>query len=235
MIPISPRLLTCASMITGRVVCDVGTDHAYLPVWLIQTGKAVRVIATDIRKGPLQAAEETIRRFGIADGIELILSDGFDNVRDHSISDAVIAGMGGETIRDILAADSAAFLKNGVNLVLQPMTKSELLRVWLAENGYAVTRETAVKDNKIYCIIQAKYTGKIIKLSEAESYFGTLDPADPMTKVYIAEIQKHLLHRADGLKTAGDADNAEHVRMLIAEIDGMMNRTEETNENTAGL
>lgn len=235
MIPLSPRLLTCASMITGRTVCDIGTDHAYLPVWLIQSGKADRVIASDIRKGPLRAAEETVRRFGFSRSIELQLSDGFTGIRTEGITDVVIAGMGGETIRDILSADAAAFLKSGVSLVLQPMTKAEILRIWLAENGFSVMRETAVKDHKVYCIMQAVYSGIRRRISEAESFCGKLNPAEPMTRVYIADVQKRLISRAEGMESAGNTDEAGNVRKLISEISNYLYHTEETDENTANI
>ena len=136
MIPISPRLLCCASMLKGDFICDIGTDHAYLPAYLIQSGKAKQVIATDVKQGPLDSAKGTLKRYHVEQDIKLVLSDGFEKVNSKGITDVVIAGMGGETIRDILAAPKAAFLKKGVNLVLQPMTKAEILRPWLAENGF---------------------------------------------------------------------------------------------------
>ena len=111
MIPLSPRLLCCASMLKGDFVCDIGTDHAYLPAYLMMSGKAKQVIATDVKPGPLESAKGTLKRYGVSRDIRLILSDGFDKVPPKGITDVVIAGMGGETIRDILAAPSAAFLK----------------------------------------------------------------------------------------------------------------------------
>ena len=150
MIPISARLLTCASMVTGDFVCDIGTDHAYLPVYLVMSGKCRQVIATDIKEGPLSSAKGTLKRYGVSSSIKLVLSDGFDKVDPKSVTDVVIAGLGGENIRDILSSKKAGFLKKGINLVLQPMSKAEVLRTWLAENGFAVLKETAVKDNHVY-------------------------------------------------------------------------------------
>lgn len=219
MIPISLRLLCCASMLKGRRVCDIGTDHAYLPAYLISAGKADSVIATDIRQGPLESAKGTLKRFRVSEDVTLLLSDGFDRVNPKGITDVVIAGMGGETIRDILAAKSAAFLKkNGINLVLQPMTKAEVLRTWLAENGFAVTKETAVKDSLVYTVIQAGYTGEPVRISEAESYYGKLRRTDPLTKIYIAGIQERLHTKAHGLDDAGQTEESAAIRRLIADI-----------------
>ena len=105
MLPISPRLLTCASMVKGEFVCDIGTDHAYLPVYLVTSGKCRQAVATDIKEGPLDSAKGTLKRYGVISSIKLILSDGFDKVNPKGITDVVIAGLGGENIRDILGAD----------------------------------------------------------------------------------------------------------------------------------
>ncbi|MBR6107896.1 MAG: SAM-dependent methyltransferase [Oscillospiraceae bacterium] len=225
MIPISPRLLCCASMLEGSIVCDIGTDHAYLPAYLITSGRCSEVIATDIRQGPLESAAGTLRRFHAEDKVRLVLSDGFDKVVSKGITDVVIAGMGGETIRDILAAESAGFIrKRKVNLVLQPMTKAELLRAWLAENGFAMLRETAVKDTHLYTVMQARYEGTPQPMTEAQSYYGRLRRSDPLTKMYIAGVQDRLHTRAHGLEDAGDEAGSAAVRALIAELNRWLSK-----------
>lgn len=218
MIPISPRLLCCASMLKGNVICDIGTDHAYLPAYLIQSGKAKQVIATDVKQGPLNSAQGTLKRFHVEQDIKLILSDGFQKVPSKGITDVVIAGMGGETIRDILAAPSAAFIRKNVNLVLQPMTKAEVLRTWLAENGFEVTRETAVKDTHVYTVMQAVYTGEVREITPAQSYLGKLRKNDPLTKIYIAGIQERLHTKLNGWLEAGNDTEANEIRDLLNEI-----------------
>ncbi len=230
MIPLSPRLLTCAGMVQGRTVCDIGTDHAYLPVWLITNGRADRVIATDVREGPLRAAKETLKRFGVSDRIALCLSDGFERIDPAGLTDAVIAGMGGETIRDILAAPAAAFLQNGVNLILQPMTKAEVLRIWLAENGFSVTKETAVKDSRVYTVMQAHCTGERHPLSAAESYIGKLQRSDPLTALYASGVLERLGSKAAGLAASGSTKEAAEIRRLIAEIQNLLNINAEKEE-----
>lgn len=93
------RLKLCADMVSGEgIVCDVGTDHAYLPVELILSGKCEKVIASDINEHPLDAAARTIKKYGVSDKISLVLSDGLENVPLDGVSDIIIAGMGGETI-----------------------------------------------------------------------------------------------------------------------------------------
>lgn len=224
MIPISPRLLCCASLLKGDIVCDIGTDHAYLPAYLIKSGKARQIIATDVRQGPLDSAKGTLKRYQVSSDIRLVLSDGFQKVNPKGVTDVVIAGMGGETIRDILSDPSAEFVKKGVNLILQPMTKAEVLRTWLAENGFAITKEIAVKDTHVYTVMQAYFTGEITKITEAQSYCGKLRRSDPLTQIYIAGVQDRLHTKAHGLEDAGDTEGAAAVRRLIAEINQQMRK-----------
>jgi len=224
MIPLSPRLLCCASMIQGTHVCDIGTDHAYLPAYLVTSGKCADVIATDIKQGPLESAKGTLRKYQAEGSVKLILSDGFDKIKSKGITDVVIAGMGGETIRDILSAKSADFIRTRpVNLILQPMTKAEVLRTWLYENGFEIVKETATKDTRIYTVIQAHFTGKTSVISEAESYYGKLRNTDPLTKIYIAGVLDRLHTKAHGLDDSGHQEEAAEVRRLITEINQLLN------------
>ena len=223
MIPISPRLLCCASLLKGDVICDIGTDHAYLPAYLVQSGKAKQVIATDVKQGPLDSAKGTLKRYHVEQDIRLVLSDGFDKVNPKGVTDVVIAGMGGETIRDILAAPKAEFIKKGVNLVLQPMTKAEILRPWLAKHGFAISKEIAVKDTHVYTVMQASYTGKAEQLTPVQCYCGKLRRADPLTKIYMAGVQERLHTKAAGLREAGDDAAADEIRALLNEINLWLN------------
>lgn len=206
-------------MIRGQVVCDIGTDHAYLPAYLINSGRCTQVIATDIKSGPLENAKGTLKRFHAEKSVRLVLSDGFQKVDPKGITDVVIAGMGGESIRDILADPSAAFIrKRAVNLVLQPMTRAEVLREWLSSNGFAMMKETAVKDTHVYTVIQAQYTGKAEPITQAQTYYGMLKRSDPLTKIYIAGVQDRLHTKAHGLDDAGAEEEAAAVRALIRQI-----------------
>jgi tRNA A22 N-methylase len=187
-------------------------------VYLVLSGKCSQAIATDIRSGPLESAKGTLKKYRVTQNIKLIHTDGLKNVPPHGITDVVMAGMGGETIRDILAAPEAKWLQNGISLVLQPMTKAEVLRRWLAENGFAVRRENVVKDTKIYCVMQVQYTGEKRTVSEAEAFCGTLKRSELLPKIYIADVQKHLMNKVNGLEEAGKPAEADAVRALMKEI-----------------
>ena len=155
----------------GRGVADVGTDHGYLPVWLAHRGYTGRIFASDIRPGPLEAARRTARAASLEDRISFLLCDGLDSCPQGEIDTIVIAGMGGDTICGIL--ERAEFcLDEKYTLLLQPMTKAEVLRYWLVNNGFTLTREAVVRDGRtLYQIIEARYLGNM-RLSDAELFVG---------------------------------------------------------------
>ena len=99
----TPRLLCAASMVRkGAVVADVGTDHAYLPVYLVLAGIAERAVASDINAGPLSRAEANIRKFSLSSQINTRLTPGLTGIEEFAPTDILISGMGGELIDSIL-------------------------------------------------------------------------------------------------------------------------------------
>ena len=154
------RLLACAGLVAGERAADVGTDHGYLPIYLIEKGICKSAVACDINEKPLASARANIQKAGASDSISSFLSDGLDSVPDEGITDVIIAGMGGELIADIISR--APWIKERrVNLVLQPMTKWDHLRRYLYDNCFDVTREVPCRDGKfVYSVMQAVYTGK---------------------------------------------------------------------------
>ena len=156
-IKLSKRLEKIARLIplSGGVV-DIGTDHGHLPVWLAQNGHSGKLTATDIKKGPLSVARKTAARFGQARRLDFVLCDGLSGIDASDFGTIVIAGMGGETIAHILSeAPWTRDSSRPLMLILQPMTKSQLLRLWLFENGYEVLSESLVEDGRIFEIICA--------------------------------------------------------------------------------
>ncbi|MDO5560307.1 MAG: Nif3-like dinuclear metal center hexameric protein [Oscillospiraceae bacterium] len=180
------RLLKCAGMVKGTgIVCDVGTDHAYLPVYLIKNKICSHVIASDIADGPLEAARKNISEAGYTEKISLIKSDGLMQIENNGISDVIIAGMGAETISHII--HDAAWLKSGVNLILQPMTKIPYMRKWLYENGYSIITEQAVKDeHHVYTVMNAVYSGTRLRLSKLMAYAGQFNLNDEASRAFAA-------------------------------------------------
>ncbi|MDR2559475.1 MAG: class I SAM-dependent methyltransferase [Oscillospiraceae bacterium] len=155
MIKLDERLAACAALVRrGSSVADIGTDHALLPVFLWQSGWT-DIIATDIKPGPLESARKNIEKYS-AD-IKLVLSDGFENLPPRD--DIIIAGMGGETIAEILAG--CRHKDENTRFILQPMTKQDRLRRSLDELGFNIVHEhNTYERTKVYTIIYARYMGE---------------------------------------------------------------------------
>jgi tRNA (adenine22-N1)-methyltransferase len=134
-------------------VADIGTDHAYIPIYLAQNFECEKVIATDAKLGPYQVAKENIKSFDLEDKIEVRLGQGLDVLKPHEIKTVVIAGMGGNTILEILEGNEGV-RDSIVRFILQPMNASASLRKWLINNHFQIIDEKLIKDNdKFYEII----------------------------------------------------------------------------------
>ncbi|MBR5513011.1 MAG: Nif3-like dinuclear metal center hexameric protein [Ruminococcus sp.] len=215
------RLKMCADMISGEgIVCDVGTDHALLAAHLITKGKCEKVIASDINEGPLESARKTVEKYGISGKIDLVLSDGLKNVNGEGVSDIVIAGMGGETIVKILS--ECQFDLNGIRLILQPMTKAEILRKWLADYGYKIVSEIGVfEGEKLYTVITASAMPGCESLTEFEALRGFYSDDDEVGKIIRQKEAERLLKVSKSLKKAGKENDAVHyVAMASRMVDG---------------
>lgn len=197
------RLLTVASLVRhGAVVADVGTDHAYLPIYLISSGVATRAVASDINEGPLSRAENNVRRFTMSDRIALCLTPGLEGIEAYAPTDVLICGMGGELIASILEA--APFVQNpAIRLILQPMTSVRELRIWLAANGFTISEERfAAEKEKLYVVLCASYTGTPYELSDADSYAGCGDD-QPLYGEWLRRQIAALQKQVNGLAKAG--------------------------------
>ncbi len=172
-IKLGARLGAVASLVReGVTLYDIGSDHAYLPVSLLLDGKIPFAYICDVAVGPLSKAESTVKEYCVGDRSFLCLSDGMKNVEIIPPCDIVIAGMGGELISKII--DASPEVKNGdIRLILQPMTKAEELREYLARSGFEFLRELTVTEGKSYTVISCRYTGDEQEpLTEAELILG---------------------------------------------------------------
>lgn len=151
---ISKRLETAACMLkVGENVVDIGTDHAYLPIYLITNNMCKNVIGMDVNKGPLEKAQKNIKSYGVEDRITLRISNGFEKLKDDEAQSAVITGMGGELIVKILSEgkDKVDKLQE---LVLSAQSEIFKLRKYLNDSGYIIDEETMIwEDNKFYQLL----------------------------------------------------------------------------------
>lgn len=203
---LSPRLQAIAEQVPqGTRLADVGTDHGYLPVWLLRSGRIDSAIATDLREGPLNRARETAHRFGVAEQISFRLCDGLSAIHPEEADTVVIAGMGGETIVSILEA--ATWAKEGTLLLLQPMTGFVELRKWLQGNGYQISGERIVCEGKrLYSILTVK-GGKMPPLSPTELWAGRQN-GGPLRREYLALVRKKVEKSLRGQQAAQAPDQS---------------------------
>lgn len=195
------RLELIASILPhGRGFADVGTDHGYLPVYMAQHGYSGKIIASDINEGPLSTAVASARQAGVEDRICFRLCDGLDGCGSEELDTVVIAGMGGDTICGIL--DRADWIMSrDILLILQPMTKAEVLRYWLANNDFAICGEWLIEENgEIYQILSARFGARTL-LSDAELFTGKYELAvgNALFPVRLAALIKRFERAAAGM------------------------------------
>ena len=209
MISLDSRLRTAAELCRkGTVVADVGTDHALLACYLAQNG-AKSVIASDIREGPLEAARRTVEHTGVTN-VRVLLSDGLKAV-DHA-DDVVICGMGGELIADIV--EGCGFLTEDTRFILQPMTKSEVLRRRLYSAGFEIIEErTAYEGSRGYAVMLVRYAGEPREIDEIFALTGKI--TDPEFLRLTAE---KLLKNARGMDRSADFSESAAILRRNADI-----------------
>ena len=166
------RLAAAAEFVRSGAVCaDIGTDHAYIPIYLALNGISKKILASDINEGPILSAKENIEEYGLSNIIETKIANGLLEIENFAPTDIVICGMGGELISQIL--ERSEYVKNkDIRLILQPMTSIKELREYL-KNGFSTIAEKIVFDSgKLYQILCVHYDGKVHDLSDAELEIG---------------------------------------------------------------
>lgn len=170
-VPISPRLKTCCDFIAaGSRVADVGTDHGYLPIYLLQNGLASHVIATDLREKPLEKAKRNSEKFGVSPRMTFFCTPGLRGV-SRDFDTLVCAGMGADTIISVL--NEAPWLRNHhYKLVLQCQSSVHDLRHYLWQAGWRIEQEVAARDGKfIYTVMEVTF-GDPAALSPGQEYIS---------------------------------------------------------------
>lgn len=207
----------------GTALADVGTDHAYLPVWLAKQGIIRSAVAVDVRPGPLERAKQNIEKFGVGEQVNARLSDGLNEVRPEEADDIVIAGMGGEMILNIVGR--AAWLRNPEkNLILQPMTKEEELRRGLLKLGFSVREEQAVlEEHHVYTVMRCAFSpGQKPQYNELFPYIGLLTGDTPAGRAYLQREEKRLRNFVRGLEASGDDSGASTLLEICRQLEAML-------------
>ena len=196
------RLRLCAEFVRpGARLADIGTDHAYLPVWLCRNGVCPHAIAADINPEPLSRGRQTVENAGLSGKIETRLSDGLKSIGSNEADDIVIAGMGGELIAKIIG-DCDYAKSPDKHFILQPMTKSESLICYLCRNGFKIeSQDCCEAGGKCYTVLSVYYTGEKASADELYYYTGELHPLENETHLRylsgsIARLRKQALGEA---------------------------------------
>jgi tRNA (adenine22-N1)-methyltransferase len=209
---LNERLTMIAANIPNcRILTDVGTDHAYIPIYAVKNYLCEKAIAVDLREGPLNIANKNIKRRGLENSIETRQGNGLEPISLSESDVIVIAGMGGSLIRDILSAATEKVQKARL-MLLQPNNAADALRKWLYESGFSIVEEKLALDaGKLYCLICAKWTGSAEKGDEFAYYIGEklFKGNDPLLQRYLNKKLKELEVIIEGRSRAQKERNFE--------------------------
>jgi len=203
-LPLSARLLACCQFVKpGDRVADIGCDHGYLGIHLLQNGIASSMIEADINRGPLDAARRNSAKFGVKDQMTFHLSDGLQRIpRDFDCM--VCAGMGADTMMSIIHHAYDWLSDPKYRLILQCQSKRPELRQWLYDKGFRINRETLAKDGKfVYSIMEVVFDpGHGITPAETYITKQLLEDHHPLLPEYYARVKSGVELTIFGLKRA---------------------------------
>lgn len=217
------RLRSAARFIRGGMAADIGTDHALLPARLLLEGRISGGVATDLRPGPLERAAATLRRYSLEGRIALLLTDGLRGVEEYSPRDIIIFGMGGELIASIL--DDAPWVRDpGIRLILQPMTRRDVLREYLLAQGFFIADEAVSEaGGRIYQTVCAEYDGQRRSgdYGKAELLIGrhNISRGDRVTLEYAKNLYDiYFSRRAGKIKSGSDTGEEDAALAALGKI-----------------
>ena len=208
----------------GMRLADIGTDHAYVPIYLVEQGRIPSAIAMDINEGPLERAKEHIRRMGLEGKIKVRQSDGLWNLKKEEADSMIAAGMGGGLVIRILSErqDTAKHMRE---CILQPQSEIKKVREYLCGHGFTIVEEEMVlEDGKYYPMMKA-VPGDALQYTDAELQYGKLllEMSHPVLKSFLERERAGAKKVAEGLaeQSSGRAglragEMAEKIRQIEA-------------------
>lgn len=215
------RLEMICSLVKSSIgIADIGTDHGMIPVHYAQCGYNGYIWATDINEAPLNRALNYAAECGVQDRISFHLADGLDFCDPDKIDTVILAGMGGELVISIL--DRVPWIYDErYQLIFQPMTKAEVLRFWLCNNGFIIEEERLVTEGgKLFSIFSARFKNQNTPYRDAELYVGKRKQLenDPLYTHIIEKEYERLCKRMNGLEHSGEIQESDFYRSILLEF-----------------
>ena len=205
---LSKRLKAIADMVEEKTSADIGTDHGYLPIYLVKEKGLEKVIACDVNKGPLKKAEENISAFNVGDRIQTRLGNGLEKVSPGEVECITISGMGGMLIISILK-DGIETVKSAGRLILQPQHDIPRVREYIMSIGFKIDKEDMLIDEGKYYTVISAVKGEDTAYSNIELMFGRklIETKNIYLKKYLDHRMKKLETIAMKIKEGGSEDN----------------------------
>lgn len=236
MIKLSKRLLAISELVEGgHKILDVGTDHGYLPIYLSQFESVRRIAASDISEGPLSRAKESALKYGVIDKIEFFLSDGLENC-DKDFDTIVIAGMGGETMTEILSRATWT-VSPDIKLVLQPQSKQEVIFEYLCLSGFRVLDHRIINERgKYYLAISAVGDGEKRKYNGlygflGEQFFNKYTRTTAEYLLYLSEKQRKAIQNIE----TGSNDSLQLIKEFCLRLEDIEKIIKECKEHDKSI
>lgn len=224
-IDMAPQSEACAGQVT---IADVGTDHGFVPIRLVQDGKADRAIAMDVRPGPLARAKEHVAAYGLEEQIDIRLSDGLQKLREGEADGVIIAGMGGDLMLRIL--QQGEHVRGSIRWwVLSPQSELAEFRHGLERLGLAICEERMVyEDGKYYTVMLAR-PGNMHYAHEYEYRYGAyLIREKPSVFVQWLEKEQSQLQQ---IRARLEGQQGEAARSRMKEIEEELSELKKVQEN----
>ena len=203
-------------------MADIGTDHAFLPVWLIQNNRITYAVAGDVQPGPLEAAKRSVREAGLEPAIAVRLGNGLQVVAPGEVDVVVIAGMGGPTIREILES-SPTVVDKLRRIVCQPMIGAAILREWFLTNGWEIIGEDIVmEDGRLYEIIVAE-PGKPMPITELLLEIGPVlwRRQHPLLREHLIRLRQQYARQAVAMEKSSSMSVEKRRQVVMHKIKGL--------------
>jgi len=206
----------------GSVVADIGTDHVRLPVYLIRSGRCPRVIASELNEKPFEQARFRVRLYDLEDKIEVRRGDGLKVLSPGEAQEVVVAGMGGNTIKQLLVA-APEVLNRLDRLVLQPAVDAGDLRLWLADNGWQLVDETLVEEKGRLYVALATEAGRETTRDRLLVEIGPrlVEKNDPLLIRYLEKLKEEyqrILSRLARSRSPAAREKAIEVTARLAKV-----------------